>query len=434
MRKLAFAIMLGGVLAACSAATATTASAAPGVLYGIQDDAWLRYDYQGSLTDRVLKLKNMGVGIVRFTLHWNEVAPTKPADARDPDDAAYDWKAYDEIFGTLHTWKMPVLVTIYGTPKWANGGKAANWAPTSATSIAGFAYAAQKRYSYIHDWTIWNEPNKAIFLRPTSPVTYTARLLNPAYAALHSASSSAKVAGGVTAPRAGSGGVSPVAWIRGMGAAHAKLDVYAHHPYPVSAQETPFTGGCKYCTTITMATLPRLLTEVHKAFGPSKRIWLTEYAYQVNPPDRFGVSAAKQAQYEADAARRAYQTPGVDMLIHFLYRDEPNVAAWQSGFLTVKNAVRPALRSFELPLSEVSRKQVSKTVNKTVVWGQVRTSTGRRPFRLQQFKSGGWRTIGSTRLTNARGVFSTTINVPKGAKIRLYSNRTAEYSPTLVVT
>src|SRR5262249_36143128 len=138
MRKLALAIMLSGTIAACTAATATPASAARGILYGIQDDAWLRYDYQGSLTDRVLKLKSMGVGIVRFTLHWNEVAPTKPTDAKDPNDPAYDWSAYDEIFGTLHTWKLPVLVTIYGTPSWANGGKAANWAPTSASSIAGF--------------------------------------------------------------------------------------------------------------------------------------------------------------------------------------------------------------------------------------------------------------------------------------------------------
>ena len=77
------------------------------VLYGLQDDAWLRYDYQGSLTERVLKLKQMGVGIVRFTLRWNEVAPTKPADARDPDDPAYDWAAYDEIFGTLQRLEDP---------------------------------------------------------------------------------------------------------------------------------------------------------------------------------------------------------------------------------------------------------------------------------------------------------------------------------------
>ena len=66
-------------------------------------------------------------------------------------------------------------------------------------------------------------------------------------------------------------------------------------------------------------------TRCKRAFG-NKRIWLTEYAYQVARPDPFGVSAALQAQYGADAARRAYEAPRVDMLIHYLYRDEPNTS------------------------------------------------------------------------------------------------------------
>ena len=57
----------------------------------------------------------------------------------------------------------------------------------------------------------------------------------------------------MTAPRAATGGVSPVAWIAGMAAAHARLDAYAHNPYPLNPAETPFTGGCDHCETITMA-------------------------------------------------------------------------------------------------------------------------------------------------------------------------------------
>jgi hypothetical protein len=48
---------------------------------------------------------------------------------------------------------------------------------------------------------------------------------------------------------------------------------------------------------------------VCRAFG-RKRIWLTEYGYQTNPPDGYlGVSAALQARYLADAAYRACATP-----------------------------------------------------------------------------------------------------------------------------
>ena len=197
MRKFGLALVLAVICAA--ALGAGRADASPYALYGIQDDAWIRYG-DGSVTERAMQLKSMGVGIVRFTLGWDEVAAARPSNARKPGDPKYRWSAYDEIFGALHAAKLPVVVTIYGAPRWTNGGRAPNWAPTSGSAIASFAYAAQLRYPWIHDWTIWNEPNKPIFLRPTSPVVYTARLLNPAYAALHSASRSAKVAGGVTAP------------------------------------------------------------------------------------------------------------------------------------------------------------------------------------------------------------------------------------------
>ena len=76
-----------------------------------------------------------------------------------------------------------------------------------------------------------------------------------------------------------------------MDAAGARLDAYAHHPYPLTRLETPWTGACGHCETITMASLERLLREVSRAFGAQKRIWLTEYGYQTNPPDRaLGVS------------------------------------------------------------------------------------------------------------------------------------------------
>ena len=75
--------------------------------------------------------------------------------------------------------------------------------------------------------------------------------------------SGAQVAGGGTAPRGSTGGVSPVAWLTGMRAAHARLDAYAHNPYPLDPKrESPLHGGCENCTTITMATINRLVALV----------------------------------------------------------------------------------------------------------------------------------------------------------------------------
>jgi hypothetical protein len=59
--------------------------------------------------------------------------------------------------------------------------------PTSAASLAAFACAASTKYPWIHRWTVWNEPNLQLFLRPNSPALYVSHLLNPAYRALKEA-------------------------------------------------------------------------------------------------------------------------------------------------------------------------------------------------------------------------------------------------------
>jgi len=147
--------------------------------------------------------------------------------------------------------------------------------------------------------------------------------------------------------------------MRGMRAAHARLDAYSHHPYPVTRGERPSgfaRGVCKYCKgLLTLANLPVLLKEVRRDFGP-KRIWLTEYGYQTNPPDRFGVSRSVQAKYVAQAALRAKSARFVDVLIHFVVRDEPQLSGWQSGLFSAAGVVKPSFNSFMLPIVQSARR------------------------------------------------------------------------------
>ena len=266
----------------------------------------------------------------------------------------FDWDSTDAVLEQLDAAGIDAVVTLYGTPEWANGGKGPNVAPIRGADFAAFAGAAAERYPFVHRWTIWNEPNQRRWLSTASPAQYVTRLLNPAYAAIHAASPSSKVAGGVTAPRGGAGGLSPVAFIRGMGSSGARLDAYAHHPYALTPKETPWSGGCDHCETITMATLDRLVTETQKAFKRPVRLWLTELGYQSNPPDRLlGVAPALQASYIAAAAYKAWATPRVDLLIQYLYRDEPTTDRWQSGLVSVGGATKLALGGFEAPLAQV---------------------------------------------------------------------------------
>ena len=397
-------ILAIGALAALLGAFASPSPAASGVRFGVQDDAWLVHG-PGTLESRLDRLDALGVDVVRFNLHWNDIEATKGSP---------DWTNSDTVLKGLRAHRIGAVVGLVGSPRWANGGKGSNYAPTAA-SFAGFARAAATRYSWVREWLIWNEPTQARWLIPTSPAVYVRSLLNPGYAAIHAVIPGAKVAGGVTAPRAGTAGVSPVQWIRGMRAAHAKLDVYAHHPYPGRPTDTPFAGGCTHagCETITMATLERLLTEVGRAFGP-KRIWLTEYAYQTGPG---GVTQARQAALLGEAALRAFKVPRVDLLIHYLVVDEPTAARFQSGLYLLSGAPKLASLSFPLPLAQAGR-----SGGNVVLWGQVRPRTGSQSYRLQVRTGGGaWRYLGGTRRTNSRGYLSASIAVPRGSLVRLYS-------------
>ncbi|HVH52108.1 MAG TPA: hypothetical protein VM690_08170, partial [Gaiellaceae bacterium] len=153
------------------------AGASPGARFGVQDDAWLMSG-AGTPAQRIATLRQLGVGLVRFTLRWDQVAPSKPANARDPADPAYDWSSFDAVLQGLHAAGISALVTLYGSPAWVNGGHPANWLPASG-AIGDFAYAAAKHYPWVHMWTVWNEPNSRVFSVPVSPSLYVQRALNP---------------------------------------------------------------------------------------------------------------------------------------------------------------------------------------------------------------------------------------------------------------
>ncbi len=404
-------------------AVASPAQASRYASFGIQDDAWLAYG-PGTLDQRLDTLLDLGVDVVRYNIRWDQVATRRPASARWSGDPAYRWGAGDAVLKGLRARGIKVLATLAGSPRWANGGRRFQYPPLRGRDFASFAAAAANRYPWIRQWTIWNEPNKLLWFRPQSPRLYVQRLLNPAYGALKAANRSNRVAGGVTAPRGGKGGTSPVAWIRGMDRYRAKLDAYAHNPYATNAKtQTPRSGGCTHCETITMATLERLIREVRRAFG-NKRIWLTEYAYQTTP-DRtvLGVSKATAARYMSEATQRVYAAPYVDMLIHFLVRDDTLLAGWQSGFFHTSGAVKPTYRSWQLPLTQVSRRGV-----RTSLWGQVKPRGGRQPYRLRQLRGKRWVWVGGTRWTTSRGVLARTVRAGRGAKLQLYSPRDRAYS------
>jgi hypothetical protein len=414
------------LVAVAACVVASPAHASRGVQYGIQDDAWLEFG-PGTLNQRLSTFKRLGVPLVRFSLHWNAIAPRRPKHPASPTDPAYDWRRSDRVLRGLRRYGLTPVLTLVGTPAWANSGRQPNFAPPHPRDFRRFARAAAARYPWVRYWLIWNEPNKRLWLRPTRAAIYVEHLLNPGYEGIHAVLRHARVGGGVTAPRAGLGGVSPVVWLHGMAAAHAKLDAYAHHPYPLRPGETPSSGGCKNCPSITMATVPKLLILVRRYFGP-KPVWLTEYGYQTRPPDDFlGVPPKRQATMLSLAAMRAWRLARVTMLIQYLYRDEPQLSRFQSGLVYIDDRPKPSLEAFKVPFAQMARRGMQ-----AVVWGQIRGSrSGRKPYRLEVLHKNVWEAVGHDRLTNDNGIFKRTIRLKHGALLRIWSPRQRRFSLNL---
>jgi hypothetical protein len=346
------------------------------MLVGILDEASALY---GDPDATFPVLAQLRVQVLRVDLYWGAsnfaVAKRKPTRATDPDDPAYNWAIYDRLVNYASQYKIKVLFTVYGTPKWANGGKPARYAPKNFKDLQNFAYAAAKRYSgttvaedgrtlpAVRYWTAWNEPNQPFQLSPQyvkkrgkwimqSAIDYT-KICNAVYAGVHATMlSGEKVACGVTSPRGNDhpGGKrpvpTPISFMRAVKAAGLKkFDAWAHHPYAGTARSTPTTKP-NAKGAVELGNIDTLIKELTKLWG-RKRVWLTEYAYQTNPPDKtFGVPYSKQAAYLKQGYAIARKNPRVDMMIWFLLKDEPVLSGWQSGLMTKTGTKKPAFTAF----------------------------------------------------------------------------------------
>jgi hypothetical protein len=375
---------LGLIAALAAAVVAVTvapgASGSRSLKIGIYDEAQTLY---GPVPLTFSQLGKLKVQVVRLNLYWGGkygVARERPKKATDPGDPAYDWALYDRAVNYAAQYRIKIVFSIYGTPAWANGDQGRNVAPTNPKDLQRFAYAAATRYSGryqakagailppVRYWLAWNEPNNPIFLAPQyrkvgahwvmqSAQDY-ARICNAVYAGVHATLLKGELVGcGVTAPRGNNAptgvrpSVSPLAFLRSVKAAGLRrFDAWAHHPYYGSPSETPTTRPTSESTgaptAVTLGNINVLIRELTILYG-RKRVWLTEYGYQTNPPDQiYGVSYAKQARYLTEAFALAKRNPRIDMMLWFLLRDESTSAGWQSGLLTNAGQKKPAWNAF----------------------------------------------------------------------------------------
>jgi len=342
------------------------AGAAPRMHLGFHDDPNFRYEER---RDDVLdQAKAANTTIVRTLVTWANVAPTRPANATNPFDKAYRFNDIDELVRNSQARGMEVLITIWGTPKWANGNKTPNYLPTKMSDMTSFARAVATRYSgrfsgypFVRFYGIWNESNLQLFLAPqfdasgasVGPRNY-ARLAAAAYAGVKAGSPRAQVAIGETSshgrdkPLAGNSAThSPGRFAQLVAAANPRLkfDAWAQHPYPFPVSQKP-TQLVRY-PNVTLKSFPRFERDLDKWFKRKNvPIWITEYGHEVRQDgEPQGVSRAAQASYLSQALSLARADERVSMFIWFVFRDHAT-SEWQSGLLTRKGVAKPALAKF----------------------------------------------------------------------------------------
>ena len=344
--RLVLALFVLGALAA------PAALAAERMWIGFHDDPSFRW-----VGDRAARIQTSGrtnSTIMRLLVQWNLAAKTRPANAADPFDPAYIFDDVDEAVRTAQETDQEVILTISGTPRWANGGKSPNVMPTNVSDFTAFARAIATRYSgrsmgypFVRFWSVWNEPNLQGFLTPqfnaagksVAPANY-AKLYAAAYAGIKAGNPQAQVAIGETSARGSdkAQGLRPThspgkfAELVAKANPNLKFNAWSHHPYPFNPTSPP-TQVVKW-PNVSLASLPRFDESLKTWFKrKSVPIWITEYGHQTKPPDAFGVSYATQAAYIQQSISMVTSYPFVSMFIWFVFQDDQG-QPWESGVYT----------------------------------------------------------------------------------------------------
>lgn len=316
--------------------------------------------------------KELGVGVYHARLRWVDIAASRPANPLDPVDPAYRWNPeLDVALREARRHRMKVAVEVQSVPRWANGGRASNWAPDDPQDFANFMGAAARRYPGVRYWVVWGEPVRqpnfmplASHTDPGRPLSAAAkegphryaRILDASYAAIKRANRRALVVGGNSYT---SGDIAPRNFIKNLRLPNGKpprMDLYGHHPFAArrpDLSENPLRDGmADFCD------LDNLVRWIDRNLGRGPngkklKLWLGEYQI---PSDGFNhewgwwVSRKTQASWLSSALRITRGWKRIETLNWLgLYDAAPNARGDEThrGLLDAQGHRKPAFRAYK---------------------------------------------------------------------------------------
>jgi hypothetical protein len=384
---------------------------------GLADDAALFGD-PAAAAQSVAAWKRAGIDTVRIQVSWGRVAPDPKAlvppdgfQAGNPEDPGYHWGTIDQAVDRVVAAGITPILMIDGPPPlWASAAPYQGnprYRPR-ATEFGPFATAVARRFGdRVDQYILWNEPNLPLWLQPQAtcglaklctPVSgdlYRA-MVREAYQPMHDADPGATVLIGALAPAGGNltsenANTRPLQFLRAMACVDIKLhpiktgrcanfqpavaDGIAYHAHSTrNAPDQPYANPDD-ADLASLSRVERLLDQLQqrgRLWGSTTplNLWLDEYGYQTNPPDKArGVSLARQDRYLQQAAYLAWRDPRVQLLGNYLWKDEPVgggrlYTGWQSGLMASDGRTKPALKHFDNPMWIDARR--------SMIWGQLR--------------------------------------------------------------
>jgi cellulase (glycosyl hydrolase family 5) len=415
------------------------------------------------------RIREAGAQAVRIPVAWSGVAPagaSPPAsfEAANPDDPLYRWSYTDQQVEFAAASGLTPIIDLYDAPQWAHAPGATSPDPRE---LGLFAQAAAARYDgtrpglpRVRFWEVWNEPNVSLFMapqvvngRPVSVDRYR-DMVNDVAAAVKGVHADNVVVAGALFPNAvsrpGLTAIAPLAFLRALFCLSAgrvprstcrtqvHADVLSVHPYASgSPLDKPANPDDVWIANL--ASVRALVTAAQRSgslVSPQPvGLWVTEFGWNTDPPDRSGVPLLLHERWTAEALYRMWQA-GVSLATWFQLRDEPTASSiFQSGLYfrcaggLACDTPKPALAAFRFPFVAYG------SSGSVLVWG--RTPAGAPGVVLIQRAVGrGWRRLAALR-TDGDGIFAGRLRLPRGVNARSGSLRAVlanEASPPFSLT
>jgi hypothetical protein len=459
-------------LAAALLLPAAGASGSASQVTIMQDEAQTLFTSSAHRSDTLDEMKGLGADVVKVRVQWRFIAPSPDAkkkpggfSGKDPNDyPASNWAPYDDLIRqTVDRGMRPYLMLTGPAPRWASG-KTGIDRPKPA-EFKKFVQAIGTRYSGSFDptpldpldptlprvdvYSPWNEPNLYSWLTPqaahgvpVSPRIYR-RLVEAAHKGLQaSGHGSDEFLIGELLPYARANSASkrkfsPLVFLREL----ACVDSH-YHPYKGSAAKArdcgsfkalpgtglayhPYTlaGGPDVRTTdrndASIADLDRVtraldrLSNAHRLKASHMPIWVSEFGFQTNPPDRYASPIKRVPGFMGESEWLTYRNPRVASYAQYPLVDDAidkSGSGFQSGLRRRNGKKKPGVyKAFQLPLF------VERRTDKVVeVFGGVRAGGPGDKVTIESRvgHNGGFKKLGTATL-GTQGYFDRVFSISK---------------------